>query len=45
MRRRTLLQGPGTASYLRVKPEEVQWITTDSPVVYQVESNEDWIIE
>ena len=31
--------------YLRVSPEEVQWITPDMGIVYNVMSNIDWTIE
>lgn len=31
--------------YLNVTPEEVQWITDDAGVFYDVESNVEWIIE
>lgn len=31
--------------YLRVSPSDVQWITPDIGVVYQVTSDTDWIIE
>lgn len=31
--------------YLRVSPSEIQWITPDIGVVYQVMSDTDWIIE
>lgn len=31
--------------YLRVSPSEIQWITPDLGVVYQVTSDTDWIIE
>lgn len=30
--------------YLRVSPEEVQWITPDYGIVYTVESDTDWIV-
>ena len=32
------------ANYLRVSPSEVQWITPDQDIVYQVESNTEWTI-
>ena len=31
--------------YLNVSPEEVQWITPDMGIVYNVMSNIDWTIE
>ena len=31
--------------YVRVSPQEVQWITEDEVIVYNVESNTNWIIE
>lgn len=31
--------------YIRVSPSEVQWVTPDIGVVYQVTSDTDWIIE
>jgi hypothetical protein len=31
--------------YLRVSPEEVQWITTDVGIIYTVTSNIEWKIE
>ena len=30
--------------YLKVSPEEVQWITPDYGVVYHVESDTNWIV-
>lgn len=30
--------------YLRVSPQEVQWITPDEGVIYNVESDTDWIV-
>lgn len=30
--------------YLRVSPQEVQWITPDEGIIYNVESDTDWII-
>lgn len=33
------------AYYLRVSPSEVQWITPEIGVIYQVISNTDWVIE
>lgn len=30
--------------YLNVSPEEVQWITDDIGVFYNIESNTDWIV-
>jgi hypothetical protein len=34
-----------TGWYLEVNPEEVQWITDDMGVVYNVQSNVEWTIE
>lgn len=31
--------------FVRVSPQEVQWITEDEVIVYNVESNTNWIIE
>lgn len=31
--------------YLRVSPEEVQWLSPDWYIIYEVKSNTDWIIE
>lgn len=31
--------------YVRVSPEEVQWITDDMGVFFDVESNTEWIVE
>lgn len=31
--------------YVRVSPQEIQWITEDEVIVYNVESNTNWIIE
>lgn len=31
-------------AYLRVYPMEIQWITPDNDVIYDVESNADWFI-
>lgn len=31
--------------FLEVSPTEVQWLTPDSNIVYDVTSNVDWIIE
>lgn len=33
------------ASYLRVTPAEVQWITDTSSAIYEVSSNIEWHIE
>lgn len=30
--------------YLRVQPVAMQWVTTDAPVMYGIESNTDWEI-
>lgn len=30
--------------YLRVSPQEVQWITPDEGIIYNVESDTDWVI-
>ena len=35
----------GDVHYLRVLPHEIQWITPDMDVVYNVMSNTDWNIE
>lgn len=35
----------GTLFYLRVTPAEPQWITPDTPLVYQVECNTAWRVE
>lgn len=32
------------STYLNVSPEEIQWITEDVGVVYNVESNTNWIV-
>ena len=40
--------GPGElpiVKYLRVLPDEVQWITDDMGVFFDVESNTEWIVE
>lgn len=34
----------GKGVYLRVKPNEVMWITIDSSINYEVRSNTDWIV-
>lgn len=34
----------GDVHYLRVSPEEVQWITPDEAVIYMVESDTNWSI-
>jgi hypothetical protein len=34
----------GDVHYLRVSPEEVQWITPDMDVIYTVESDTSWSI-
>lgn len=31
--------------YVKVSPQEVQWIAEDEVIVYHVESNTNWIIE
>jgi hypothetical protein len=31
-------------NYLKVSPEEVQWITPEYGIIYNVESDMDWII-
>ena len=36
---------PDLAVWLRVSPEEVQWITDDIGVFYDVVSNVEWIVE
>lgn len=36
--------GLGDIKYLRVSPQEVQWITPDMGVVYTVESDTSWSI-
>lgn len=36
--------GIGDIKYLRVSPQEVQWITPDMGVVYTVESDTSWSI-
>lgn len=36
--------GIGNIKYLRVSPQEVQWITPDMGVVYTVESDTSWSI-
>lgn len=36
--------GIGDVKYLRVSPQEVQWITPDMGVVYTVESDTSWNI-
>jgi hypothetical protein len=30
--------------YLRVSPQEVQWITPNEGIIYNVESDTDWIV-
>lgn len=35
----------GSLFYLRVTPVEPQWITPDTPLVYQVECNTAWRVE
>lgn len=30
--------------YLKVSPEDIQWITPDYGIIYSVESDSDWII-
>lgn len=46
MRRRLLLARkhivPPSDHYLRVAPSGVQWITTETPVIYDVETNAEW---
>lgn len=42
-RRRTLLNNKNTP-YLEVAPTEVQWITINEPVVYNIKSNKHWSI-
>ena len=44
MRRRMLLNKRST-SYLEVEPAEVQWITMTDPVIYNVRTNVNWIIQ
>ena len=34
----------GDVHYLRVSPEEVQWITPDTGIIYTVESDTNWSI-
>lgn len=34
----------GDLRYLRVSPQEVQWITPDEAIVYMVESDTNWTI-
>ena len=40
MRRRTLVE----TKYLEVTPVEVQWVTVEVPVTYQVKSNTQWSV-
>jgi len=47
MRRRMFLTTRTTPPehYLRVYPSEVQWVTTTTPVEYEVYSDLSWIIQ
>lgn len=41
----SLVCGTSTRPYLHVTPVEVQWITTDTPIDYNIESNTQWTVQ
>lgn len=43
IRRRLLIQN-ALKPYLLVSPKDVQWILDDSDLLYNVESNVDWVV-